>query len=251
MPKIILDDDPNDIGWVYSIMLFPNDETLRKQNFGLEIAKLELLKVEELQKRWMSPQGEELQPALDTKKITTLLINTPADSDFKIARTEREKKGTVAGQILASLYLMDKFNLEEPSLNKAIFVSTEYNKKAKFGDGSPMPAESKIKEYWKEYLPVAHLWAAFELNINYSFVSEQHDCFGEKGFIKFLQVAADIYNFGIKFIPKRARPLKPILNAEKCWGFDSSIKPLTLISDIKPQSLIKILKKYKAPKTVI
>lgn len=146
---------------------------------------------------------------------------------------------------------MDRFELEEPSLNKAIFIAKEYAKKAKYGDGSKMPAESKIKDYWKEYMPVAYFWAALEINRVYSFVPDQSDCFSDKGFSQFLQVAAGIYDFGIKFIPKRAKPKKPIIDAEKCWILDRNIEPLHLISDIKPDKLIKKLKKYKAPQTIM
>lgn len=251
MPEITLTDHPNDIGWIFSIMLFPNDEALRNQNYGIDVAKLELRKADELSEKWLSPQSELLEPALSTRKITTLLIDAPADSDFKKTRIERMKRGYIAGQILNSLYLMDRFKLEEPSLHKAIYVTKEYAKKAKYSDGSKLPAESKIKEYWKEYKPVAHLWAALEINRIYSFVSDQSDCFSEKGFTQFLQVAAGIYYFGIEFIPKRARPRKPILDAEKCWRLDNNIEPLNLISEIKPDKLIAILKKYKAPKTVL
>ena len=232
-------------------MLFPNDEVLRNQSYGINIAKLELEKADELSKKWLPAQSELLEPALDTRKITTLLIDTPADSDFKKIQAERVKQGCIAGQILATLYLMHRFELQEPSLNKAIYVSKRCAPKAKYGDGSKMPAETKIKEYWKEYMPVAHLWAALEINRIYSFVPDQSDCFSEKGFTQFLQVAAGIYYFGIEFIPKRARPRKPILDAEKCWRLDNNIEPLNLISEIKPDKLIAILKKYKAPKTFI
>ena len=99
-------------------------------------------------------------------------------------------------------------------------------------------------------MPVAHFWAALEINRAYPFVADQADCFSEKGFTQFLQAAAGICDFGIKFIPKRAKPRKPILDAEKCWILDSNIERLNLKSDIKPENFIKTLKKYKAPKTV-
>ncbi|MDP2141622.1 MAG: hypothetical protein Q8L20_12505 [Gammaproteobacteria bacterium] len=251
MPEITLTGHPNDIGWILSIMLFPNDEALRNQNYGINVAKLELSKADERSEKWLSPQSESLEPSLSTRKITTLLIDAPSDADFKKIRTERMKRGCIAGQVLTSLYLMDRFKWEEPSLHKAIYVTEKFGKKTKYSDGSKLPAESKIKEYWKEYKSVAHFWAALELNGSYTFVSDKYDCFSDKGFTQFLQVAAGIYDFGIEFIPKRARPRKPILDAEECWVLDSSIRPVELQSDIKPDNLINILKKYKAPKTVI
>lgn len=249
MPELILTDHPHDIGWIRSVMLFPNNETLRNQNYAVEVAKYEVGNIDCLTEKWIHSRTKELDIPISAECIK-LLIEAPSDSELKIIRVERTKQGIVAGQILASLYLMDRLKLEEPSLNKAFFIAKEYAKRAKYGDDSKLPAESKIKQYWKEYLPVAHFWAALEINRAYPFVADQSDCFSEKGFTQFLQAAAGICDFGIKFIPKRAKPKNPILDAEKCWILDSSIEPLHLKSDIKPEKFIKSLRKYKAPRTV-
>lgn len=250
MPEITLTDHPHDIGWIRSVMLFPNDENLRNQNYAVEVADYEEGNIERVTEKWIHSRTNELDIPISNECIK-LLIEAPSESALKTIRTERTKKGIIAGQILASIYLMDRLELEEPSLNKAIFVAKEYAKKAKYGDDSRMPAESKIKQYWKEYMPVAHFWAALELNRTYPFVADQSDCFSEKGFTQFLQAAAGIYDFGIKFIPKRAKLKETILDAEKCWKLDNSITLLHLKSDIKPEKFLKTLKKYKAPKTVI
>lgn len=250
MPEISLTDHPHDIGWIRSIMHFPNDEALRNQNYAVEIAQYELGNIDYLAEKWSTSKSLELDIPLNAECIK-LLIEAPAHSEFKTIRLERTKKGIVAGHILGSLYLMNKFELEEPSMNKAIYVSKEFAKKAKYGDGTPMHSETKIKQYWKEYMPVAHFWAALEINRSYTFIPDQADCFSEKGFAKFLQVTAGIYEFGTKFIPKRAKIKQPFLDPLKCWILDRDIEPLHLVSDIKPDVLIKILKKYKAPKSNI
>lgn len=231
-------------------MLFPNDEALRQQNYAVEVAKYEIENLDRLTEKWICSKSTALDIHLSAEHAK-LLIDAPSDSQLKSIRVERTKRAIVAGQVLASLYLMDRLELEEPSLNKAIFVAKEYAKKAKYGDESRMPAESKIKQYWKEYMPVAHFWAALELNQTYSFVADQVDCFSEKGFTQFLQAAAGICDFGTKFIPKRAKLKEPILDSEKCWILNNNIISLHLKSDIKPEKFLKTLKKYKAPKTVI
>jgi hypothetical protein len=246
MPQIILTNHPHDIGWIRSVMLFPNDEALRNQNYAIEVAKYEVDNIDCLTEKWILSKSKESDIPISAECIK-LIIEAPADSVLKTIRANRTKQGIVAGQVLASLYLMDKFGLEEPSLNKAVYVSKEFAKKIKYGDGFSMFSETRIKEFWKEYMPVAHFWAALVINRFYSFVPDQLDCFSE-GFSQFLRVAADIYNFGINFIPKRAKPKKPFLDTEKCWVLDSCITPLTLTSNTAPANLIKILKKYKAPK---
>lgn len=237
-PEIILtaplpDLHPHDIGWVRSIMLFPDDENLRKQNYAVEVAKYEV-------------SSSDASRTLSTECIK-LLIEAPSDSALQRIRNESTKEGFVAGAILTAMYLMHHYKLAEPSINKAIFVAKEFSKKTAYGDGSPTPAETKIKEYWRQYAPVAHLWAAFELNRLYPIVESEADCLSETGFPKFLQLAASVYNFGITFIPKRARPQTPILNKSETWAIDKQIEPLVLQESTPPPELLKILKKYKAP----
>lgn len=249
MPEIILDDHPNDIGWIRSIMLFPNDEQLRNQNFAVEVAKYEIANTEHLTEIWIQSKTNELKLRL-TNECIRLLIEAPSDNELKVIREINTKQGIVAGHILASIYLMDKFKLEEPSMRKAIFVAKQFASKNKYGDGTPMHySESKIEQYWQEYQPVSHLWAAFAINQAYPFVPTPIDCFSETGFATFLRVAAAMHEFGINFIPKRARPKEALLDSETCWRLPEEIKPMHLNSTNNPEKLIKLLKKYKAPKT--
>ena len=249
MPKIILNAHPHDLGWVRSVMLLPNDEALRNQNYAVEVEKFELETAKDLSKRWLSYKDKELEIPLKPQHIR-LLIEAPADSELKSIRAEKTKQGIVAGQILSALYIMDKYKLDEPSMNKAVFCANAFAKKNKYGDGSSMHSETMIKEYWKEYISVSHLWAALIINQTFPVVFLQEDIFSEKGFLPFLQAAAGIYDFGSKFIPLRARPKIPVLNPEKCWVLDNHIGSRDLIPDAQPEILIKILKKYKTPKAL-
>jgi len=252
MPKITLTDSPDDLGWVRSVMLFPNDEVLRNQNYAVEFTKLALEKWDELDEKLVPPKTKDSLSLIETNiEVLRLIIEAPADSAFKSLRAERIKRGFVAGHILGALYVMDRFKLEEPSINKAIEYAKEYAKKTKYGDGSLMKiSEARIRKYWVEFMPVAHFWAAWHLNTVYPFSAEEN-IFCEASFIPFLQVAAGIYDFGSKFIPKRAREKNSILDAKKCWTLDSRIVPKHLEPEAKPEYLIKFLKKYKAPKKVV
>lgn len=232
MPSIIFDDTPHDVGWVRATMLFPNDDMARRQCFGVELARFNILECKETDRLEIN--------ASDLR----LLIEAPSYDAFKGFTAANTKCAIVAGDILMTLYLMDRFGVPEPSLNKAIFVAMEYAKTAKYGDGTRMNvSERMVLECWNEYKPVAHLWAAFRINGAYPYAPAD-DIFSQT---KFLEVAAGLYRFGVEFVPFRARPKTPILDAKKCWALPDNIVASNLISDRIPDRLLKYLKKYKAP----
>jgi len=179
-----------------------------------------------------------------------LLIEAPSLADMKILVSECTKQAMVAGDVLAALYVMDRFKIPEPSMNKAVFCAQEYAKKAKtYGDGTPLAiSEAKIRQYWSKYRSVAHFWAASRLEESYPFV-QQDQLFSRGHFQKFLEVSQDIYFFGCAFIPKRAKPQEPILKHGECWALPDEIQPKQLSSTKEPAHLMKYLQKYKAAKT--
>ena len=122
MPEIILDGTPHDVGWVRATMLFPNDDTARRQYFGIELARFKVLECKDTDRLEIS--------ACDLR----LLIEAPAYDALKDITVANTKRAIVAGDILTALYLMDRFAVPEPSMNKAIFVAQEYAKTAKYGD---------------------------------------------------------------------------------------------------------------------
>ena len=236
MPEITLDGTPNDIGWIRATMLFPNDEAARHQCFGVELARLKVLECKDTDRLEID--------ACDLR----LLIEAPAYDALKNIAAANTKCAIVAGDILAALYLMDKYSVPEPSLNKAKFVAMEYAKTAKYGDGTRMNvSERMVLECWEKYKPVAHLWAAFRINGSYPYAP------ADEVFIhtKFLEVAVGLFRFGAGFIPARAKKKIPVLDAQKCWVLPDSIPASNLISDRIPDRLLKYLKKYKAPKSLM
>ncbi len=83
----------------------------------------------------------------------------------------------VAGELLATLYMMDRFKedhlaFSDPSLNKAIYAVRTWSGKAKHTDESNIPiSRPTIESCWNEVRSVAHLWAAQAINTHYSFVT--------------------------------------------------------------------------------
>lgn len=235
MPKITLDGTPNDIGLMRATMLFPNDDVLRRQCFGVELTRFKVMECKDTDRLEIN--------ASDLR----LLIEAPAYDVLKNITAANTKRATVAGDILTALYLMDKFSVPEPSLNKAIFVSMEFakSKDGVYGDGTRMNvSERMVLECWNEYKPVAHLWAAFRINGAYPYADD--DVFSDP---QFLEVAVGLFRFGAGFIPARAKNKTPVLDAQKCWALPDSIPARNPVLDRIPDRLLEYLKKYKAPKS--
>lgn len=236
MPKIILQDDLLDPFWVKSIMNFPEDKNKQDQHFAY-------LKTD-----------FETRDALDSEifnvdaKTLKLILDTPSRNDLKLEITEATKQAIVAGDVLVAIYLMDKFGLSRPSLNKAFFVSQAFAKNNTYGDGTPMAVSIRyVKERWSAFKSVAHLWGAWRLNMGYPIV-DQTSLFSEE-FETFLGIAKELQDFGLRFIPLGAKPQLPIMQNDSVWLLPDKIKAITLKSYRKPDLLIKYLKKYKAPKS--
>ena len=238
MPKIILENDLIDPFWIKSIMFYPNDLNLRQQFFTMQRMDLETF----------DAKDDDIFK-LDAKSLK-LIINAPSYEKFKLNSIQITKEAVVAGDVLASIYLMDKFKLPEPSLNKAFFISQEFAKKNKYGDGTPMAiSERYVKERWARYKSVAHFWAAWRLNQNYPITSQQK-IFSE-GFLLFLELAKELENFGLNYVPLRAKPQIPLLEFESTWRLPNEIIKKTLNSNRKPLLLIKMLKEYIAPQSYV
>ena len=159
---------------------------------------------------------------------------------------EAAKRACIAADILCTIYLMDRFSLPEPSVNKAVAVVQANAPTATYGDGSRMDtSETQIRKYWQEFKPVAHLWAASRINKAYPFTKDHKSMYTDD-FESYLQVAQEFTVSASSFIPKRTRPPKPILDAETTWTLPASILPKSLHSKWLPDRLIEILRNYKA-----
>ena len=160
------------------------------------------------------------------------LMNLPSEPYLKAKRDEAYKKGVIAGDILATVYLIYKFNLDpEPSLKKAMDAVGKFYKTTKYGDGTNIPAgKTRIKQIWNEMKPVSHLWAASRLNDAYPY-AEKTEIFSPDNFPRFLGVAKEVHNFGTTFISEKTEPLKPILDSTVMVELPDEIEPLSLLTD--------------------
>ncbi|MDI6745976.1 MAG: hypothetical protein QMD17_02415 [Rhodocyclaceae bacterium] len=237
MRQIELDGSPNDVGWVLATMHFPNDQALREQYFAVHLARYEEKQAESY--------GTEIQL---TRRHLSLLIDAPSYAELGKMVVERTKQAIVAGDMMATLYVMDYFKQPEPSMNKAEFVASEFSKKATYGDGSKIVgSHPMIMKAWNAYRDVAHLWAAFRINEAYAYAPTKEDIFSQQYFPTFLGIAAMLHEFGTSFTPLRAKPKKPILDKESAWQLPPEILPVQLTgTPSRPTRIEKTLKKYRA-----
>lgn len=218
-------------------MLFPNEETLREQYYAVLLARYEM------------QQAESDSAVIElTRNHLGLLIAAPSYADLVGLVADRTKQAIVAGDMLSAIYVMDYFSLSEPSMNKAEFVAAEFSKKATYGDGSKIAgSHPAIMNAWNTYKDVAHLWAAYRINEAYSFAPSKPDIFSQQYFPTFLGIASMLYEFGTSFIPLRARPKKPILDALTTWQLPSQIAPIRLTGNpARPTRIENTLKRYRA-----
>lgn len=189
------------------------------------------------------------QPCTLEVRDIYFLLSLPSEHYLKRKRTETMKKGFIAGDVLCSLYLIHKFNLDpEPSLKKAISAVSQYAQEIEFGDETKIPhSKTRIKEIWSQMKPVSHLWAAERLNSSYQY-SDRERIYSPGNITTFLAVAKELYNFGTTFIPHRARPQVPVLDTSELVKLPDELQPLMLIAKQTqfPDLLNKYIQAYEA-----
>lgn len=218
---------------ILSIMYFPNQELKRKQFHLLN-------------------QMNGLLNNSDTEYVVSksnldLLLESPSYNDFKKITSDAVKKGVIAGDLIACIYLMQLFEIPEPSFNKAIFIMKEFALKhdVQYGDSTRLPrSEQTIRNCWNESAPVAHLWGAFRINQSYPY-SDMNDIFKSEFF---LEVAAGVLRFGKEFVPFRAKDKLPLLG-DDVWALPKTITPRKLVNGQFPDLMVNFLRNYKAPIT--
>ncbi|MGN8160622.1 hypothetical protein ACS8YF_18365 [Salinisphaera sp. SWV1] len=228
----LLCDPARDAIIVNAFMVFPNDETKRAQ-FIAVLEASELL-------------GNRTDgPSVEINAFTlAAILEAPSSTKLQHDVNERVKRGVIAGDVLSSLYLMDRFNLAKPSLNKAIYAVRQYAiAGAKFGDGTDVNvSQTLIQKYWRENAPVAHLWAAFRLNNDYPFTL--HNALSAESLPEFLAVSRGICDFACTHKPSHSRA--PTLAQDSVWTIPDEIQARHLNSERIPDKLLNILKTYRA-----
>ena len=138
---------------VDAIMLFPNATKSREQYFAVNYARGTTAQLED---------AVEVGVGVATLRF---LIDAPSYEELEAQAFICTKRALVAGDLLAALFLMHRFKVDEPSINKAIFVAQNYMSRDGFSDESKYPqSERMIRKCWTDFQPVSHFWAARRLN---------------------------------------------------------------------------------------
>lgn len=224
---------PEDAAWVQAVMYFPRDKYLRESWFAVETTNSQLHQI-----------ADDERFEVDARTLRHL-IDAPSFDALKAETAKAIKGGSIAGDVLASIYLMHRFQIPEPSIKKAMHIAARFAKKAKYGDGSTIPrSRRKIQEHWRNYKSVAHLWAAFRLNKAYPY-AEPAECFVDK-LTDFLGVSSALLNFGKTFVPYRSKPQLPVLDLPNVWEISNDIAPRDLHGGEFPDQLVELLSDYDA-----
>lgn len=235
MPQIEFSSPEHARGELLCLMMYPDDEDARRRAFVAG-------EVDRLTRDAQSPAL--MLPAAMARD----LLDAPSYADMKADQRIRTKEAFVAGDILAGVYIMDRFGMS-PSLNRSFHAYRNYAKTTEYGDGSAIPiSEPKMRACWSKYGPVAPLWAAITLNKSYAFAPDR-GAFMREHMDAFLGVAAGIRDFAVTFVPKHTRGNAPILDPTSTWAMPAGTVPMVLKSDRFPEKLAAFLQDYKAPLT--
>jgi hypothetical protein len=232
MSELLIKNDPDDIGRVLAVMLhrqpsFQDEYVLDTSGLMGSDGSIDL-----------DPQREKLVG------VSPSLMQLPAYAAYLY------KRAVVAGKLISTIYLMDRLALDEPSMNKAIFVTQEWATSHKFGDRtSPLRSEAKIRECWDEFESTAHLWGAFVLNLEYQVLGSQ-DPFSTKTFPAFLSLAADIWDFGVTFQSQRSVESELLLERMTSYWLPQSVSPVGIGIDRCSSKLVDVLSRYQAPSSI-
>lgn len=236
MPKIKICGNGLDGVWLLAVANFPDDPELREHFYTLKFANEELTR-------------HRAQASIEiSTKLLEGLLNAPSHDQMRSLVTTSTKAGFVAGSFLASIFHMHSFpkEFQEPSNRKAVMISQAFAKKSRFGDGSRMPmSENTIRKHLKDFRSVAHLWGAMWLHQVFP-MREQREIFGSPEAVgQFLGIAGLLQDFGCWFIPKRAKPQVPLLDARTIWRVPA--EATRLVPPWEPSAwMLRVLRDYKA-----
>jgi hypothetical protein len=238
--------------WLLATLYFPNDERLRR-SFTVVQAALGLLNEAPAEGPAENKGAERIQI---TRALLQNLIDAPDLASLRQATVEGVKQGSVAGDCLVTVYITAMFpeKLGEPSLRKAFHVARWFAGQSHYGDGSKMSTrDATIRRYWNECRPAAHLWGAFRLLRTFprTFARDEFrkGLTTPEGIRELYGVALTLANFGCEFIPKRARPAEPLLDATCLYKIPGGIAPLSRNLKQPPESLVAALRSYKTPRS--
>lgn len=239
MPEIEHRDNYLDGIWILALMVFPNDEYLRRQFYAVKFVESEL-------------EGTVPTDCIEIgADVIREILDSPAKSKFLEIVGKQTRDAIIAGNVLATVFVMDSFSdyFDEPSERKAIFIAQKFAGRSKYGDGSTIPhSEPKIRQCMESFRSVSHLWAAWTLHEGYPIREQNEILASPKAIEDFLGIAGNIQDFGCSFAPARPRERdrKTILDLETIWSVPASVRRLKPPWTSPPTWVIETLNEYRA-----
>lgn len=149
------------------------------------------------------------------------ILNLPSREELAAHAVSGVRRGTVAGDLLALIYAQWREEKPEPSLRSALSAYRKWSLGKTYGDRVAMNySDSQLRGYWKDALPCAHLWAAHRINTS----AGLPDPFSDTTLGPFLELAKELQEFGLSFIPKRTKPAKSVLNHLELFAIPKGVK---------------------------
>ncbi len=233
--NIILKNTPVDGFAIQSIMNFPQNSYHRESWHAIHFAK-----------NCLSVAPEDNGDKQIEGEMLRLLIDAPSFTQMEAHIAESTRKAVVVGDILASLYLMKRFDMPEVSVGKAIQVSRKLAKSTEYGGGSEVAhSERTIKTYIREFEPVAHLWAALRVNQLFSFETPHES--SSDALSSLLEVSAEFLKFGRSFVSHGMKPKVPVLKSQEIWELPEGTVVKELDVDSFPDIMTELVQGKEDP----
>ncbi len=157
-------------------------------------------------------------------------LNLPSRKELSIAAKSAVKQGTVAGDLLGLIYEQWRLGQPRPSMRAALKHYRVWAGGKKYGDGKALKySDMQLRTYFSAAAPSAHLWAAHRLLKRYKDRGVGYKtAFMPEGMPFFLGLAKELQDFAVSFIPKGAKPPKPIIKADNLLLLPEAIQPIKL-----------------------
>jgi hypothetical protein len=223
---------PHDI---FSVMLYPNNKNRRKE-FQTFVSVERYLKFIDGKKL--------LNPPVDISKA---IFETSSNQGLLEESAKILVRGWIAGDVLRFLRYMYIMGISEPSLKKARYLARQLHSTYDTDDIKTPQSDKSIANYWKEFLPVVHLWAALR-SIESSLAGEGKDGvvpqnmkfqLSSKRISYFFALAESYRRFGEEKYPSRVVDPKPFLEPGKSYYIPEKYlhKPLNVEILFSPEEI--------------
>ena len=242
---------PNDATHVRSVMHWPELESVDPRRYFVA-AELTNMRYRDAERGLLAPCSAGLLQDL---------IDAPSWQVLSREVGERTKPGLLAGHVLLAVFFTDLWKAslpmrgaKEASLSRG-FTVVDYWAKTEtgiWGTGERMPKKTKIKEAWKEYRDVAHLWAAVAMNNVFPY-APRREIFSIDHFPRFMETAAYLQCFATTFqLERKSKAVaETLLDARSSWLVDlDQFRPKMMFAsnliDLENSLLSKALKTHTA-----